>query len=84
MINDTLKNKIRTMVLRVLGRLQSEVGDQDDLFALGLDSITTMMLISELEEHFGIDLSGEDLAFENFSSIDRMSRFIGALLKPVK
>jgi amino acid adenylation domain-containing protein len=39
----------------------NEVGIEDDVFALGADSLTVAQLMSRLRSHFGIDLSFKDI-----------------------
>ena len=50
-----------------------DISPQDDLSALGLNSIKSVALIVELEEAFDITFDDEELLFENFSDINRIA-----------
>ena len=63
----------------VIPDFDENIAEAANLFNLGLDSVATMMLISELEEQFAIDLSAVPLEYENFSSIRGISAFVLSL-----
>jgi acyl-CoA synthetase (AMP-forming)/AMP-acid ligase II/aryl carrier-like protein/NRPS condensation-like uncharacterized protein len=54
-----LQRKLASMWARLLGFEQ--IGVDQDVFALGVDSITIMQMISRLRERFGVDLSLKDI-----------------------
>jgi acyl carrier protein len=52
-------------------RPECEFGAVDDFFAHGmLDSFDLTMLVSAVEERFGISIDGGDIVPENFRSIE--------------
>jgi acyl carrier protein len=52
-------------------RPECEFAGIDDFFARGmLDSFDLTMLVSALEERFGISVEGADILPENFRSVD--------------
>jgi acyl carrier protein len=52
-------------------RPECEFAGVDDFFARGmLDSFDLTMLVSGLEEHFGISVTGADIVPENFLSVE--------------
>ncbi len=53
-----------------------------DLFATGgLDSLSFVELLLELERGYGVKISLEDLEIENFRTIARIARFVTDLLE---
>jgi acyl carrier protein len=56
---------------------EAPLSDEDQLIELGIiDSLGIMTLLVFLEEQFSIQISGEDLIPENFSSIAAISSLI--------
>ena len=54
-----------------------EIRDDDDLFQLGfVDSTFAMELVSFVEVEFNITVTDEDLDLENFSSLNRVVKFV--------
>jgi len=50
------------------------VGDDDDIFALGLvSSLFTMQLVLFMEQEFDFEVSGDDLDIANFRTINAMA-----------
>lgn len=49
---------------------------ETDLFAAGLDSMSTMHLIVAIEEKWGLTLPSEDLTSENFQTISRLAALL--------
>ncbi len=51
-------------------------GSEDDLFALGLDSMAIMQLLLALEEGFGIAIPVESVSRQNFSTVSAISGMV--------
>jgi acyl carrier protein len=63
--NDVVKNR------------KKSINEDEDLLSSGLiDSLGILMLVSFIEDKFGIQVPGEDVVYENFSSIEAMSRYL--------
>lgn len=74
-----IENKIVEKLQEVLETVK-EIATGEDLAGLGLDSIRSVALIVELEEAFDIMFDDEELLFENFSTLNKISeRVIGKL-----
>jgi acyl carrier protein len=55
----------------------SGLSNDDPLLDSGLiDSLRIFMLISHLEKHFGVKVEPEDVALDNFQTINTISRLI--------
>lgn len=77
MIKDEVFSQVKELLLKVLEkRNNKEIIEKTALSDLGLDSITTISLIILIEEHFNIELDDEDLLFENYSSVERITQMI--------
>jgi len=69
------KVKIKTF----LGRFfqNRELGDNDDIFALGfVNSLLALQLVTFLQKEFGITIEDEDLELDNFRTISNMDALI--------
>ncbi|OEV30690.1 acyl carrier protein [Streptomyces nanshensis] len=57
--------------------LRSEVGPDDDYFALGLaDSLFALELVTFVESRFSLTVEVEDLDLESFRTANRIIRFV--------
>ena len=64
------------------GRLTCDagtLGDDSDLFAAGLTSLSTVNLMLALEEHFGVEFADHMLGRKTFQSIASLSDAISEL-----
>jgi acyl carrier protein len=76
-----MQDDIRQILARS-GRLAVSVdslGDDDDLFASGLDSLAIVNVLLNIEEHFDIELPDELLSRRSFSSIATIRRIVASL-----
>jgi len=54
-----------------------EIKQDEDLLSSGLiDSLGILKLVSFMEEQFVIEIPSEDVVYENFHSIESMSRYL--------
>ncbi len=80
--NDTIRDFIMKEILH--GTQAILLDDQDQLIESGIiDSLGVMTLLTFLEEKFSIQIPGEDLMPENFSSISSISALIERQLRSV-
>lgn len=77
MTHDTIRETVRSAVAQVM---ETSVSELDDAADLHIDSVATMMLITELEAAFGIELGDADLDYEAFRTIEGITGFLGKLL----
>jgi acyl carrier protein len=79
MTEDTLKirDKVKSYVLQAASADKEKIKDNSLIFKEGyFDSMGFMVLISFLEEEFGIKTNDSDLLEENFESIIAISEFV--------
>jgi len=62
---------------------QSKLDTKDNLFELGMDSIEIIKLIYQIEMNFGIQLSPEDMSYDNLYSVNQLYRLINRLKKQI-
>ena len=75
----TTQEKIRQFIVNelVADGSGTELSDSELLIESGvIDSLGIMALLGFLEENFAIQISGEDLVPDNFSSISTISEFV--------
>jgi acyl carrier protein len=78
MENDSIiKEKVKNYVLQAVYADKEKIKDVTLIFKEGyFDSMGFMVLISFLEEEFGIKTNDNDLLEENFESINAISDFV--------
>jgi acyl carrier protein len=75
--NNLLKEKVRTYVLQAVYVDKDKIKDDSLIFKEGyFDSMGFMVLITYIEEEFGIKTNDSDLLEENFESINAITDFI--------
>ena len=71
------KEKVRTYVLQAVYVDKEKINDDSLIFKEGyFDSMGFMVLITFIEEEFGIKTNDADLLEENFESIKAITEFI--------
>lgn len=79
MATDTtvIKEKVKDYILEVTSVDKSHIQNNSLIFKEGyFDSMGFVLLITFLEDNFGINIVDADLAEENFESIDAITEFI--------
>lgn len=74
-----MEEKLRKIIAGALELSEEEVQNLDreaDLMELGLDSMTCVEVVVNLEEEFGIAVAEEDLLVENMSTIARLQELV--------
>lgn len=72
-----IKEKVRNYVLQAVYAEKEKIKDDSLIFKEGyFDSMGFMVLISFIEEEFGIKTTDSDLLEENFESINAISEFV--------
>jgi acyl carrier protein len=72
-----IREKIKNYVLQAVYADKEKIKDSTLIFKEGyFDSMGFMVLISFIEEEFGIKTNDSDLVEENFESINAISEFI--------
>lgn len=74
-----MEEKLRKIIAGALELSKEEVQNLDrdaDLMELGLDSMTCVEVVVNLEEEFGIAVAEEDLLVENMSTIARLQELV--------
>jgi acyl carrier protein len=75
--NNLVKDKVRTYILQAVYADKEKVKDDSLIFKEGyFDSMGFMVLITFLEEQFGIKTNDTDLLEENFESINAVTDFV--------
>jgi acyl carrier protein len=72
-----IKEKIKNYILQAVYAEKEKIKDDSLIFKEGfIDSMGFMVLISFIEEEFGIKTTDADLLEENFESINAISEFV--------
>jgi acyl carrier protein len=74
---EVILEQIRSYVLQSAYAAQEDINDGTQIFSEGyFDSMGFVMLISFLDEEFGIEVMDSELIEENFESIDAINNFV--------
>ncbi|OQY28521.1 MAG: D-alanyl carrier protein [Candidatus Cloacimonetes bacterium 4572_55] len=77
-----IKEKIKPFLFRFIKN--RDLKDNDDIFALGyVNSLFAMQLVLFIEKEFKIRIENQDLDFQNFSSLDRITGLIAGKVNRV-
>ena len=72
-----IKEKVKAYILEVTSVDKSKIEDHSLIFKEGyFDSMGFVLLITFLEETFGIRTADSDLVEDNFESIDAITEFV--------
>jgi acyl carrier protein len=72
---DEIKAKVRTFLGRFFRK--HELGDDEDIFALGfVNSLFAMQLVMFLEKEFGVRVDNKDMDLTNFKSINAIAELV--------
>jgi len=71
---DTIENRIRNVIKDAVELTTpiEQVGINEDLMQLGLDSINSIKVIVAIEMEFGFEFDDEDLTADNFRTINNL------------
>lgn len=70
-----LRDELRAYLRKLSGA--TSIADDDELFARGLlNSLYALQIVQFVESRFGLALADEDLALENFHTIEAIARLI--------
>lgn len=76
-----IRQSVRESLARVLPDRSSDISDDDDFFAMGLDSVSTLLLITELENQYSITLAAEDIPYDQIRTINGFAAFISTTIE---
>ena len=80
-INDTVADRVATLVRKVLDResISVPVGPDDDLRASGLSSLGLVNLMLSVETEFDLQIAERDMTPANFRSVTRIVELVDTL-----
>ena len=74
-----MEDRIKEIIVTVLELSEDDakqITEDTDLLEYGLDSMTCVEMVVNLEEEFGITVDEEDLLVENMSTITRIKDLV--------
>jgi acyl carrier protein len=78
---ENIKEDIRQFILSecLIGESASNLQDETPLRTSGiLDSVSTLRLVSFIEEHYGIEVEAYEAGTENFECVESITSFINS------
>ncbi|WP_068774893.1 acyl carrier protein [Paenibacillus sp. FJAT-26967] len=77
---DELKERIINLLKENLGNAEEldQLGPDDDLSVLGVNSMTFIKLVIATEMEFGVTWKDEDLDFRNFMTVNNIMNYISS------
>lgn len=79
-MNSTFE-KIMEVTKRILEVDEIEVLKSDSLAELGLNSITFVKIVVEIEKELDIEFDDDYLDFEKYSTVNEFCRYVDSLVK---
>ncbi len=77
MTAEEVKQKAQNVILELLPNVEPQtLGDECDIFGLGLDSINAMSLIFNLQDAFEVKFDTEEISFDNFQTVAKIVELI--------
>jgi acyl carrier protein len=74
---DSLREKVRTMLSRLIGKEIQTLDDGMELIRdLGFESIQIVQLFTEIQTSFGVNLAQDDYVLENVSDVGAIIQLI--------
>ncbi|WP_164779412.1 phosphopantetheine-binding protein [Paenibacillus kobensis] len=74
-----IRDKVMDLLKDVLadeGDRIETIGPDDDLSEFGVNSVTFIRLVLALEMEFGVSWEDDDLQYQNFLTINNISRYV--------
>ncbi|MDJ0567733.1 MAG: acyl carrier protein [Pleurocapsa sp. MO_192.B19] len=76
-MTEQLKQKTQNVILELLPNVERQnLGDETDIFSLGLDSINAMSLIFSLQDAFDVKFETDEISFDNFQTVTKIVELI--------
>jgi acyl carrier protein len=75
-----IRTQVRAIIVRIAPGIDAGIDDDADIFAMGLDSVSVMVLLDELEEHYSISLASDELPYDRFRTITGIATFLAEKL----
>lgn len=74
---EEVKTQTQDVVLELIPDLsRDELGDESDIFSLGLDSINAMNLVFSLQDAFDITFDVEEINVDNFRTVADITELV--------
>ncbi len=73
------EDAVSRIVAGQLGIEPEEARSADDLWVVGMSSLTAVRVLMDLEDDFGITLPSDVLTRETFSSVERLAAVVAAV-----
>lgn len=77
---DQIRQQVREMLGRLVPDNDSEIRDDADIFTMGLDSVGTMLLITEIENLYSLTLTADTIPYDQLRTIAGIASFVAAML----
>lgn len=75
-MTNNLKSAVKEKICSVLTTTPETITDHIELSRIGLDSIKTVVLVVELEEMFEITFADQELLYEYFSTLHKITSLV--------
>lgn len=78
---ESIEQGVIIIVKEILGALDEEIDLDDDLEPYGMNSITYIKIVANLENKWGVEINGDDLNKENFQTLNKIIEIIKAQIR---
>lgn len=63
---------------------KAPLGEDEDLFAAGFDSLSLSRVLVFVEEHWGVMIPDQDVVLDEVATLAKMARFVGERVRQAK
>lgn len=74
-----IRDQLRDILIRMVPKLDSGLADDADIFEAGIDSVSAVLLLTEIEETFDISLESGEIPYESIRTLAGMAEFIESM-----
>lgn len=74
---DAIKENVKKILFKYIKN--TDIKDEESLFENGIDSLTILLLLHEIETDFEIEIPDDELRISNFESLERIVKFINKM-----
>lgn len=67
---------IRAILIQYLPDTGDEISTDTDIFSMGMDSVSTLLLITEIENKYSINFIANDIPYDQLGTISGITSFV--------
>lgn len=78
--NTQLDQGIREILAEHIPTIDADLPDDADILSMGTDSVSMLLVITEIENRYSITISAEELPYDQLRTVSDIASFVAAKL----